>query len=405
MKEKPLVYSLLLFAAFYSLKPWVFHYTDLRLGLLVGPIVLILLVSCKTLFNLKKGFVPFSILVLLTRLNESSNFSIMEFALLLIITSGILAIFALKSQYKLELLELFDKAMLFIVTPGVILWMLFLMGFPLPHETHSWDVGNHNQIIYENYYFFITTIGYSSILPRFQSVFYEPGFFSLILLFLITYRKFNFKNYRVVVYTIAIVMSFSLAGYLLFGLMWMLQSLSSKKKMVIHSVLVSGILIGSYYFFLNYNGGNNVVNNMIIARMEVEDGELVGYNRTKQNFEIAFDQFISEGGTQLITGKKNKLKTEDLVGSVDWTVYWYKNGIIGLGLVALTVFVAFFSCRRSKYALLNTVLLLIVFARGIGVMWMDAFWLVYLCGTYSLYRTDDKVANNKLIERPYAKQV
>ncbi len=405
MKTKSFVYIILLLVAFYSLKPWIFHYLDLRLELLFGPIVLLLFFFCKDLFTFKGSCVLFSILAILARINEASSFSIKELVFIIIITSGIIAILALKIQYKLELLELFDKTMLIIVVPGILLWILYLIGIPLPHEIHSWDVGFRNEIVYDNYYLFITTIGYSSFIPRFQSVFYEPGFFSLILLFLIAYRRFDFKNVHVIVYTIAIILSFSLAGFLLFAFMWIVQTIFGQEKPKMLVIVVCGIIIGAYVFFSNFNHGDNAVNNMIIARMEIEDGQLVRYNRTKEDYEVAFERFITEGGIQLITGK-NRVKSEDLVGSVDWTVYWYRNGIIGLTLILLIVLIAVSPYRKSRYALMHAALLLIVFARGIGVMWMSAFWLVYLCGIASLYDSDIlfNKRHNKLLEKSYAKQ-
>ena len=153
------------------------------------------------------------------------------------------------------------------------------------------------------------------------------------------YDGINWMGWLVII-TIALLFTLSLAGYLLFIIGYVFHGLSrgglyfSKKVVVI--VLVSLI---SIYAAMNYNQGDNLVNSFILERLEYdEDNGISGNNRVDDDTDSRFMQLV---GTDVFwfgydADTYNQLRSSDAIHGSGYKVYILSRGVLGVLLIFLT---------------------------------------------------------------------
>ena len=151
-------------------------------------------------------------------------------------------------------------------------------------------------------------------------------------------------------------------------------------------------------FFKVYNGGDNAVNNMILTRMEFEDGEWSGYNRTGEVFDDLFLEHITNGGTEVLWGASKAKQSWVSLGNVGWKVYLFRYGLICFLAFISCVFIPYWINKGQRMCILPMILFLMIFARGHYVIWYSGFWLLYFACLISLNR------DNELNKEVYAKK-
>jgi hypothetical protein len=221
---------------------------------------------------------------------------------------------------------------------SITAWILFLLGFSWPHYI-SQD-STQEFYIHDNYYFFVKSAKAQSIeiLPRFCSFFLEPGHLASTCCFFIFINKFNIRQWYVLLMILAVILSFSLAGYvlLIISLISYLQLYGKHFKR--NLIVCLSILIGIWMFFQSFNDGNNVVNERIISRLIFEDGEMVGNNRFSMLFEKKFQKLIKT--EDVYFGAQRHLSKIDykynwMDGSAGWKRCIAMYGIIGTFLILI----------------------------------------------------------------------
>ena len=100
--------------------------------------------------------------------------------------------------------------------------------------------------------------------------------------------------------------------------------------------VLSTIVIGSFF----YNGGDNLLQDLIIARMEINDGELAGNNRTTESFDKEYDSFMQS--SDVLFGRQ---RDNSEFGNSGYKVYIYQYGVVGL-ILLIGFFVV--SYRKGK---------------------------------------------------------
>lgn len=63
---------------------------------------------------------------------------------------------------------------------------------------------------------------------------------------------------------------------------------------------ISTIVVGSFF----YNNGENLLHDLILIRLEVEDGEMAGNNRVTEDFDTDFEKLCESSA--VIFGKSAK---------------------------------------------------------------------------------------------------
>lgn len=223
---------------------------------------------------------------------------------------GFYVFWMLKDDYKVDIIKFITKSFAIILIPSIIAHILFLIGIKLPNYTIYSDSEAYPILL--NYYFFVQ-VPYSI---RFFGYFIEPGHMTMGLAPLLFVNKYDFKNKYVLILLFAQLLSFSLAGYIVAALGYMIvRSKDIYSVKALFSILSLGILVYVFILAIEHLMNENVFLNLIWERMQWVDGRLVGDDRTTSDFDIVYQRFI---------------KTSDILwGSSDWGEHNFMRGLAG----------------------------------------------------------------------------
>ena len=225
---------------------------------------------------------------------------------------------------------------------SILFFFLHFIGVNLPNV--SVERGNYS---YTNFFFFLLDDRelWNILIPRFHSVFLEPGHMGTTIIMLLATQIGKWKKWYNVVLFVALLMSFSLAAYclgvmLLFLRLWMLRRKIVLKVLGLVSFL--GIIVGGSFV---YNDGDNMLNNLIVMRLEVSDtgDDFKGNNRVSEDFEKEFESFL--GSSDVLFGREMDYEGW---GNSGYRVYIYDYGMAGFALFLLFYFFAFRTGRDIR---------------------------------------------------------
>jgi len=386
--------AILIVQAFYSLHAWFLWGLSERMVSIVMFLLAgwFLFTSPFWDFKNSKKLLAAVLLILIyiyrTIINEG-NFNYYLFEIMSSFT--IIPIILLKSKYQLDLLNKFQNTLSIVLLVSLVFWVGHLLGIDLPSTSLTFGTiervgGIDDQYTFANHYLYLVNQGSlfndSGFLPsfmRFSSVFLEPGYLSIIIVFLLFINGFDLRDKRNIIYLLTIIATVSLAGYLMIIIAYIAHVLQKSRNRWLSLVGFFLLIIISSAFFKEYNGGNNFINKGIIERLEYDQvtGNIAGYNRTTENFDYAFDRFW--GSANIVTGYGEERQKAIDSGGVGYKIYLMQYGLIGLFLFILyLVLIAKVGNNYRSYILL--LLYIIMFARGHGTMFYSAFMLTYICG-------------------------
>ena len=225
---------------------------------------------------------------------------------------------------------------------SILFFFLHFIGVNLPNV--SVERGNYS---YTNFFFFLLDDRelWNILIPRFNSVFLEPGHMGTTIIMLLATQIGKWKKWYNVVLFVALLMSFSLAAYclgvmLLFLRLWMLRRKIVLKVLGLVSFL--GIIVGGSFV---YNDGDNMLNNLIVMRLEVSDtgDDFKGNNRVSEDFEKEFESFL--GSSDVLFGREMNY---EIWGNSGYRVYIYDYGMAGFALFLVFYFFAFRTGRDIR---------------------------------------------------------
>ena len=225
---------------------------------------------------------------------------------------------------------------------SILFFFLHFIGVNLPNV--SVERGNYS---YTNFFFFLLDDRelWNILIPRFNSVFLEPGHMGTTIIMLLATQIGKWKKWYNVVLFVALLMSFSLAAYclgvmLLFLRLWMLRRKIVLKVLGLVSFL--GVIVSGSFV---YNDGDNMLNNLIVMRLEVSDtgDDFKGNNRVSEDFEKEFESFL--GSSDVLFGRKMDYEGW---GNSGYRVYIYDYGMAGFALFLVFYFFAFRTGRDIR---------------------------------------------------------
>ena len=225
---------------------------------------------------------------------------------------------------------------------SILFFFLHFIGVNLPNM--SVERGNYS---YTNFFFFLLDDRelWNILIPRFNSVFLEPGHMGTTIIMLLATQIGKWKKWYNVVLFVALLISFSLAAYclgvmLLFLRLWMLRRKIVLKVLGLVSFL--GIIVGGSFV---YNDGDNMLNNLIVMRLEVSDtgDDFKGNNRVSEDFEKEFESFL--GSSDVLFGREMDYEGW---GNSGYRVYIYDYGMAGFALFLVFYFFAFRTGRDIR---------------------------------------------------------
>lgn len=286
----------------------------------------------KDLFSRTDCLPPFTACVILLFYQLWVNEGTINGAIGSVLRAGIfLSLFMLRRDYLFRISTRISQAMGCLLLVSMLAFACWLAGLPLPLPSCDAQY-NDGEYSYTNYMLFmVDDRSMWQIIPRFSSVFLEPGHIGTATALLLFTQIGHWKRWYNVVLIIATLITFSLAAYVIFlSIIIFSQWIKGRHvmgKVLLAVLMTASIVIGSFF----YRNGDNMLNNLIVLRLEInEEGDLEGDNRVKDWFESEYDSFLHSSDIWL---GRNPQEGE-LQGNSGYRVFIYENGLIGLLLIA-----------------------------------------------------------------------
>lgn len=354
----------------HSMNAWFLWNIDrMWLEVITLMIGVVLVIRNRKTYHFSKGS---QILVLLFSLAILWN-SKLGLGSILMLPISFFIMFGLSKQSLKKMLQWWTNLYAFILVVSLIGWALSWSNILPSFGTIAHPA--HDNYSYTNYILCIRGSFYDI---RFNSIFLEPGHTAMIAAFTLFVNKFNLKSKAVMTILISTVFTFSLAGYILMFLGYCIIALQSLKVKQIVRKVIPYILILSvvYYTGITYQNGNNLFNELILERMQIDDEKgFSGNNRTGELTDNTYESFIKtpEVMTGLSPQKYSKYVNSGFIEGAGYKLYVMQKGIIGV----LFVLFAYFYVYRCSYNKRLTLGLLLVY---IAAFWQRAypFWYSWL---------------------------
>ncbi len=277
--------------------------------------------------NIRKWSVFCFFLMFMWIKKDSNIFGIAEGLLNALIFGSILN---LREELIIDCLKFVTKwlALILVVSGGF--YLLFLLGVDLPHTTLALSENSRKGSL-ENYYVFV--FAYEMFgMPRFYSIFLEPGYLTLGVAPLLFIYKYNVKNRYVLILLLSQLLSFSLAGLilLLFGFVYCVICGGEKGKMkkILFGILVMSSVLIALYNLLGYD----YFYNTIFSRLVIENGTLSGDDRSSLYLDQVYNNMMRTSSMWVGTDFDVSFSEKGVSG---YKLFAVQNGIIGVVLVML----------------------------------------------------------------------
>ncbi|MDE7347753.1 MAG: hypothetical protein K2N48_13565 [Muribaculaceae bacterium] len=275
-------------------------------------------------------------------------------------------------EYKKDLLEFTTKWYAILLIPSLILyWVTLFINLPsLGEFVHP------NYVPFTNYVFFIKTTFDYGTLVRFNAFFLEPGHQALLSTFIMIANKFRFKACPWLwVLLASTIFSFSLAGYLLATMGYILLKVNTLLKGLIVGML-GALVIGAA---ISWSGGNNALNDLIISRLEQDSSKgIKGNNRFDSSTDHTYAKAVKHH--DLWVGVKEKTNMEMIAGA-GYKIYIINYGLIGVAL-SLLLYLSVIPARPDyRFTIAFLIVLALCFMQRAYPSWYS--WLFpYVIGIY-----------------------
>lgn len=251
-------------------------------------------------------------------------------------------------------------------------WFLYLMGVDLPHTyDYNFEDNFHH---YVDYHVFLLIDQVYEAIPRFTGMFVEPGQMASVCVLLILSSKVgNMPKWSLLIIIISLVLSFSLAGWVVIMLGFLGNAIiaSSTKKIYTLAILCM-FSIGLYFYAQKEQ--ESVINAYIFSRLVPdEDKGIVGNNRTHEDFDRHYASFIRSSDALFGIGKELSKGNNWTIGNASHKVFIVHYGLLGFSMICLLLF-TYYRKHKGSHSL---VYFLIYFILGcIRSFFITPYWFV-----------------------------
>lgn len=246
-----------------------------------------------------------------------------------------------------EHLEFITKALAVILVPGIFLYGIVVSGHFLPGIPVQYgDLSENFSYLFLNHIFLLTNVYWEGETSRFYSVFLEPGYLGSLLAFILYANRYDFKKKYNLIVLLALVATFSLAGYITSLIGYLLQRkhiFRTLMKSAIPVAMISGALI---LFAVNYNNGDNYINVLLVDRlMPSDDGGIKGNTRKSDKLDLQLESTIRRG--EIWFGSHNL--ADDDVSNAGYKRYLITNGLVPTLLWLIFYLLVGSYCHDKRY--------------------------------------------------------
>ncbi len=174
---------------------------------------------------------------------------------------------------------------------------------------------------------------------------------------------------------LAVLFSFSLAGYLLLFGAYCLMKINTVWKGLAVAGACAVVVVGA----LNWAGGDNTLYELIISRLEKDESQgIKGNNRYYNDTDFVYSQAVKKG--DIVVGVKNKTNM-DLVGGAGFKIYSIHYGLIGV-ILSFLLYVSIIPQKPDyRYTISFLIIICLCFLQRAYPTWYS--WLFpYITGIY-----------------------
>lgn len=222
----------------------------------------------------------------------------------------------------------------------------------------------------DNNYFFLMTPTGSDGFSRFRGPFLEPGHLGMMSALLLFINHHDYKKRYNVVVLISLILSFSLAGYVLWVIGFFMIRYAQNRIKLKTLLLFSAVLGVIFAFSQLYNGGDNILNEMIFSRLEYdEDTGFSGNNRSGVKTALLYANMISNPKLMLHGYSASELAYLDGEAANGLKYLIIRKGLIGM-LLCLAYYVCLlFISKNKKIAVLSFIFIFLMFVQRTYSFW------------------------------------
>ena len=376
---KWLFYTGMLIAYITSLNPWflwwfVPYYPIVSSFFLIAAMVLSSTMT-KPVFTRNDFLLPLLAYIILgfyQRLVNADNFNgyITTFFHIFIFYS----LFRYDSKLLFRLSTFLAKAMACLLAVSIPFFILYILGFPLPYRDLQYRDAFYT---FSNYFFFLIDDRQLLLFfPRFQSVFLEPAHLGTAIAVLLQAQRGHWRKWYNIILLSGLLISFSLGAYVYLVVIIILNLWTKGRKIFINLLIailvVSSIVVGSFY----YNDGENLIHNLIVLRLEIDEGEMAGNHRTSEGFDADFENFLKS--SDILFGREK----ENVFGDSGYKVYIYDYGFVGAFLLFAFYISSLYRARNKRAMLSALIIAILIFGVDAFVLWYNRF-IPLFCAAYS----------------------
>ena len=258
------------------------------------------------------------------RLSMESNVN--GFIMIFFKATVVYGLFRMEPHRLFSLTTFISKVMGALLAASLLGFFLYLLGFSLPGRPAQ--LGDFYS--FTNYYLFLLDDrNLFAIFPRFNSYFPEPSHVGSAAAFLLFAQRGHWRKWYNIVLITTVCFSFSLAAYIYFTAIVFLNLWAEKKHVLRKLAVTVGVVAAAVIATFTYNGGDNLVHDLILLRLEVDDGELAGDNRITGNFEQDYANYLQSGDIVFGRSYDNTLE----FGNAGYKVFFYDHGLVGILLI------------------------------------------------------------------------
>lgn len=308
-----------------------------------------------------------------------------------------------KDNFRFGCLKFIFKYFAILMIPSIIVFAIVeTLGIPAidtlivfpeseEHVQGAWYQYRNNYLFYTPY-----TKDYFAW-NRFLGPFTEPGHLGTILAFLLFVDGFSLKNKYTRINMIALILTFSLAGYILAFVGFLFDRFTKKKLSLWIIMSLCSLLLLIIAFANFYKNGDNVLNEKVVSRMELDDNRgIAGNHRVSDEVDFYFVMML-EDSKILLQGYDEK--------TIDYLYYTgggtgIKMWIVCHGLIGVISVLAFYYafCFFSNYRKLSFFYFVFVFLLFIQRSY--PFWFAWIiCYVYGISVLENSLRFNNIYKR------
>ncbi len=296
--------------------------------------------------------------------------------------SFLYTLFRLSTDRLPKLMTFICKAMALLLVPSLAGHFFYLLGFPLPCGNAVFS----EYYSFSNYYLFLVAdADIFHIFPRFNSYFLEPSHIGTACAFLLFTQRGQWRKWYNVVLLATIFFTFSVASYVYLVAIMFFNSWTAGKKVARKLTAVIAFLALATIATFTYNGGDNLVHDLIMLRLEIDDGEIAGDNRVTGQFEADYENYVES--SDIVFGRKFEVVE---FGNAGYRVFYYENGIVGIVLLFAFYFISLMYTpnKRALFAVLSIAAL--YFWASAFMLWENIYLPLYAAAYLSKTSLADK---------------